>query len=341
MTNSNKIILLKNILLDRDRKSILQISKDLIELKKKNSYKEMRYYIANLMYKKDAGDIHKYVNHTILIRVLKFNSKQGNWLDLANKLRFSEKMKQLPGSIPFYLGKIEKGVLYDNEGIGMKLTSKNELLPILKKLVEKHKAIFVKSVESFGGKGVYRFNESSPLNLDDLNLQNDYIIEKGLTQHSELNRINPHCVNTLRVISLNRNNEIKIPSCALKMGTNKLHNDNISTGGIFTVYNLEENKLDAVASNKDGKRLYSHPETHYVFKDKSLPYPDKVISLVTKAAKVFPDRYIIGWDIAYTPEGPMIIEGNTNPCPVGMQIALRGLRNNKIYDDLYHEFYSK
>lgn len=337
MTNRNKIILLKSILIDKDRKSILQISKDLIALKKKNAFKEMRYYYATLMYKKDAGNIHQYANDTVLLRIRKYNTKQGNWIDLANKLRFSEKMKELPRSAPLYLGKIEKGIFYDSEGITKKITSKNDLLPILKKLVEKHKAIFVKSVESFGGKGVYRLNESSPLNLDELNLQNDYIIEKGLTQHEALNQINPHCVNTLRVISLNRNGEIKIPSCILRMGVDKSYKDNASNGGIFVNYDIKSNKLDKVATKfiyKGGTSLHSHPETKYVFKDKKLPYPDKVVSLVIRAAKVFPDRYIIGWDIAYTPEGPMIIEGNTNPCPVGMQIALRGLRNNKIYDDL-------
>ena len=55
---------------------------------------------------------------------------------------------------------------------------------------------------------------------------------------------------------------------------------------------------------------------------------------------MFPDRYIIGWDVAYTPEGTVIIEGSTAPCPAGMQIALRGLRNNKIYDGIYREFYN-
>lgn len=126
------------------------------------------------------------------------------------------------------------------------------------------------------------------------------------------------------------------------MGVNESHNDNASTGGIFVNYDIEKNKLGEVASKfigSGGTSFYSHPKTHYIFKDQPLPYPDKVFSLVTKAARVFPDRYIIGWDVAYTPEGPVIIEGNTNPCPVGMQISLRGLRNNKIYDDIYREFY--
>ena len=138
----------------------------------------------------------------------------------------------------------------------------------------------------------------------------------------------------------NRNGEIKIPSCALRMGVNKSHNDNVSTGGIFTGYYIENNKLGEVALDKWGTSFYNHPDTHFIFKNQSLPYPNKVILLVTKVAKMFPNTCIIGWDVAYTPEGPVIIEGNTVPCPVGMQIALRGLRNNKIYNDIYREFYN-
>ena len=343
MTYKNKLFIIKNVLADKDRKSLLQILRDLLELNKKHSLNDMRYYFKTLMYKKDAGNIQMYVNDNVLTRILKFNSKQGKWHLLANKDVFIEKMKELPGSVPLYLGMIEEGFIYNKEGKIIAPSSKTNFSPILDKLIRIHKVIFIKKVLSFGGKGVFRYNETSTLNLDELDFQEDYLIEKGLVQHGTLNEINPYCVNTLRVISLNRNGEIKIPSCILRMGVNESHNDNASTGGIFVSYDLEKNKLGEVANkyiDKGGKSFYSHPRTHYIFKEKPLPYPDKIISLVTKAAMIFPERYIIGWDVAYTPEGPIIIEGNSNPCPIMTQISLRGLRNNKIYDDLYREFYN-
>lgn len=340
MTSKDKLILIKNVLTDKHRKSLLLISKDLIELKKKYSFKELKFYFRSLMYKNDAGNIHMYVNDSVLLRITEFNSKQGSWDLLANKITFSQIMSALPGSVPLYLGKIEEGFIYDNKENKVALKSKADFLPILTKLIQSHKVVFIKSVVSFGGKGVFRFNEASSFDLDGLDLQDNYLIEKGLIQHDALNEINPYCVNTLRVITLNRNGEVKIVSCALKMGVNQSHNDNISTGGIFISYDIEKNKLGEIALDKWGKSFYSHPTTHYIFKDQPLPYPNEVISLINKAVKIFPDRYIIGWDVAYTPEGPVIIEGNSNPCPVGMQISLRGLRNNKIYDDIYREFYN-
>ena len=88
MTNKIKFLLVKNIISDKNRKSILLISKDLMVLKKTHSYRELRYYFWSLMYKKDAGNIHMYVNDTILLKILKFNSQQGNWQLLANKVDF-------------------------------------------------------------------------------------------------------------------------------------------------------------------------------------------------------------------------------------------------------------
>ena len=303
----------------------------------------MKYYIRSLMYKKGAGDIHLYVNDTVLMRILKFMNAQDDWHLIDNKIEFIKIMKGLPGSVPLNLGKIEKGFIYNIEGNKVAIKNNNDLIPIFEKLIQIHNVIFIKSAERFGGEGVFRLNGKSTLNIDGINLQEDYLIEKGLIQHDSLNKINPYCVNTLRVISLNRNEGIKIPSCLLRMGVDKSYKDNASTGGIFIGYDIENNKLAEVANKvlkKGGRSYYRHPNTNYIFKDQSLPYPDKVISLVTKAAAMFPKRYIIGWDVAYTPEGPVIIEANSLPCPEGMQIALRGLRNNKIYDDLYREFYN-
>lgn len=58
MTKKDQYILINNVLTDKERKCILLILKDLIELKKKNSFKDLKFYVRSLMYKKDAGNIH-------------------------------------------------------------------------------------------------------------------------------------------------------------------------------------------------------------------------------------------------------------------------------------------
>jgi hypothetical protein len=57
-----------------------------------------------------------YVNDSVLSRILKLMTTQDNWFLLDNKIKFSEIMRELPIGTPLYLGKIEKGFLYDNKG---------------------------------------------------------------------------------------------------------------------------------------------------------------------------------------------------------------------------------
>ena len=47
------------------------------------------------------------------------------------------------------------------------------------------------------------------------------------------------------------------------------------------------------------------------FQGYQIPYVKEAIDLCLKAATVVPQLRYIGWDVATTPTGPAIIEGNT------------------------------
>ena len=49
------------------------------------------------------------------------------------------------------------------------------------------------------------------------------------------------------------------------------------------------------------------------FTGRILPQWSAIRRLAVRAHQVFADRMIVGWDIALTPEGPMLIEGNSYP----------------------------
>src|SRR5690606_29801636 len=132
-------------------------------------------------------------------------------------------------------------------------------------------------------------------------------------------------------------------SCFFRMGTGESYVDNGSSGGIFIDYDIYDNKLAKKAYrlfDYGGESFEKHPTTGFVFKGKELPYSRDVVDLVTMAAKLFPELEIVGWDIAYTNEGPVILEGNDNPHIVMMQIGCKGLKNNKIYKDLFKPYYN-
>jgi hypothetical protein len=57
----------------------------------------------------------------------------------------------------------------------------------------------------------------------------------------------------------------------------------------------------------------NHPETGKTIQGFKIPYWEEMIELVEKASKVVSEVGYIGWDVAITPNGPILIEGNTSP----------------------------
>ena len=62
---------------------------------------------------------------------------------------------------------------------------------------------------------------------------------------------------------------------------------------------------------RPGKILLRHPVTQSEFHNFQIPYWDDLKKISIKAQKIFHHIKSIGWDIAITPEGPVIIESNT------------------------------
>ncbi|MGK0430756.1 MAG: hypothetical protein ACJARX_002435, partial [Psychroserpens sp.] len=58
-----------------------------------------------------------------------------------------------------------------------------------------------------------------------------------------------------------------------------------------------------------GGVYYKHPDTGIVFDNFQIPYYNEVIDIVTKASSLFKFPFL-GWDVAITPNGPVIIEAN-------------------------------
>ena len=54
----------------------------------------------------------------------------------------------------------------------------------------------------------------------------------------------------------------------------------------------------------------THPTTGVVFKGFVIPMWDKVLSMLGSAAARVPEMRYLSWDIAMTPTGPVLIEGN-------------------------------
>lgn len=173
-------------------------------------------------------------------------------------------------------------------------------------------------IKPIAGKGGYGIVFVSAQNLTEAvqRFNKRCIVEECIEQHIDLNAIFSGSINTVRVLTVKRGNEPEILSVILRVGRTTTHHvDNIAQGGICIGVDASSGVLGAgYTFYKYGHCRYtSHPDTAYIFQGKKIPFFDDVKALACTAHASFPKFVIIGWDIAVTPSGPVLIEGNRIP----------------------------
>jgi hypothetical protein len=79
---------------------------------------------------------------------------------------------------------------------------------------------------------------------------------------------------------------------------------------------LDTGRLQAMTGDKPeclSQWYERHPVTGVEFVGRQVPCWDEVTALAEKAHRVASDRVLVGWDIAVTPDGPILLEGNSYP----------------------------
>ena len=100
---------------------------------------------------------------------------------------------------------------------------------------------------------------------------------------------------------------------AMRLGSGGAVVDNFNHGGMVIPVSLETGALTGVAVDKQGRSYEAHPDTKEVFDGYSLPHWEAALKLGLTAAKKVPTVRLVGWDIALTPTGPKLVEGNHYP----------------------------
>lgn len=157
------------------------------------------------------------------------------------------------------------------------------------------------------------------------------VLEKWIVQHASLNKIYDDAVNCIRIITLRSDGVCSVVAANITFGFNTCI-ANASQECLVCIPNLLTGKIQTDAEDINGNVYYKHPQSGIVFRDFQIPYWKEIISMCVDAADVIPEVGYVGWDVAVTPNGPVIIEGNTTPGYKFFQ--LRGTTsegNKKIY----------
>jgi len=154
-----------------------------------------------------------------------------------------------------------------------------------------------------------------------------YLIEGRLRPHPALAQlVGPTlcCVRVVTFIGLDASAEIL--GAVYKMQPEPLGVDHLSYGAIGSWVDLETGALGRGRSRHEFGYSTVIPGTDRPFVGFKLPHWPEVRDVALRAAAVFPWARSIGWDIAITDRGPVLIEGNAEWSTSLLQIpAPRGL----------------
>jgi hypothetical protein len=115
--------------------------------------------------------------------------------------------------------------------------------------------------------------------------------------------------------------------------------DNISSGGICTHIDVKNGKLGHFAVSYDGEEFERHPDTQFAFSNQGISRWNEIRKFAFKSAEKLPFFTYLGWDIALTSNGPIVIEINRAPAIDIMERTSFGLREVFGIDD--PDFYWK
>lgn len=138
------------------------------------------------------------------------------------------------------------------------------------------------------------------------------IAEEYIIQHHELAAFYDKAVNCLRIITVLKNGIVNVVVANMTFGF-KYEIANASYGGITAEVDICTGELISNGGQFGHHVFETHPYSGKRFKGYVLPYWDKTIDMVKTCGMIVPQIGYVGWDIAITEHGPLLIEGNTTP----------------------------
>ncbi|GAB1448426.1 hypothetical protein MASR2M44_14350 [Bacteroidota bacterium] len=154
--------------------------------------------------------------------------------------------------------------------------------------------------------------------------------ERFIVQAPEMQVLSPTAVNTVRIFTqLNDEGKVEILGCRLRISVNSKV-DNLAAGNLAAELDEKTGIVirPAVYSDIRKPNEMRHPITGVAILGFQVPFWQETLNLVKQAALLHPQNRSIGWDIAISAEGPVLIEGNHDWCKLLWQLpAGKGLKN--------------
>ena len=186
-----------------------------------------------------------------------------------------------------------------------------------KRFLLDYRSIIIKPKDGMQGNGIRRHDYNGE---DDTALQELYerlrdeqaLVEEVIVQHPAMVFGNTS-VNTIRAMSIcGPDGKGRVMKALLRAGVGNSLVDNYAMGGSIYEVDLKTGVIISYGKTKKGELHFIHPQTDIVMLGYRLPNWEKVIEVCERAAELIPQVGFVGWDVAITPDGVELIEGNNS-----------------------------
>lgn len=284
------------------------------------------YYFRHFLYRKSYENVRTYLGREEFRRIRRHVRRRGKVRILDNKIIFHRYFSEVPGvCLPRYLGHSENGAFHGHNGETQPFWDRYAVETQIKRLVEDASAqgstsFFAKPSTGSHGRGVMRITAETLSRVDWEELSRvDMIFQATVDQHPDLAVVFPDTLNTMRITTYRPPGENAVVGSAwIRFGRRGTSPDNASIGGMFmgadTRMGIDIDRGITVGLGQTqfdyGGQLYSrHPDTNYELMGVRIPDFEDATEMAMTAANAI-DYPIVGWDVAISKKGPVLIEGN-------------------------------
>jgi len=210
-------------------------------------------------------------------------------------------------------------------------------------------SVFIKPIDGFGGRDCFRVDAGmlgSDYVADSYKKisTSKYLFQETIVQHPRIKEVYANSINTLRIHSCTyKSGQTDLISAYMRFGSRGSFVEGGGLGTIFIHIDMNTGKLGTFAYKNfeyGGDKFTRHPDTGYEFSGFQIPHFKEVLDMARAAAAILPYR-LVGWDIAVSETGPVLLEGNINFGFWGAQIADSGFKKNKVFRTFFEELENK
>lgn len=183
--------------------------------------------------------------------------------------------------------------------------------------------------------------DGSVVELNDVLKDQPLLFESLIVQNKQFASFNPSSVNTIRIMTaLHPNNEVKVVAAFLKIGRRGSDIDNAGGGGnVDCAVDIKTGRLyNTIEFNSwiNTRPITHHPDSGVAIEDTMIEGWQQIITKVKEFQARMPQLKVIGWDVAITDNGPIIIELNNWWDSTGQLFIGRGWR--QAVEECYNEW---